>query len=218
MIAAILLWSAPAAADPLDRWSAEILEASSRFHIPGAWIRTVMRIESGGRTTIGGRPVVSSTGAMGLMQLMPGTWRDMRELLGLGNDPFDPRDNILAGTLYLRLMYHRFGYPALFAAYNAGPARYAAALRSTVRLPAETRAYVARAAGEATPFARQAAGHRLFAIAPGKTPPPPAGSSQPRRGKLFVQLTTPLSGSGPAIESGGVGRRPSEAVPERDDE
>jgi hypothetical protein len=80
---------------------------------------------------------------MGLMQLMPGTWRDMRALLGLGSDPHDPHDNILAGTAYLRLMYDRFGYPALFAAYNAGPARYAAARAGKRSLPAETRAYVA---------------------------------------------------------------------------
>ena len=85
-----------------------------------------MRVESGGRTTLEGRPIVSSAGAMGLMQLMPGTWRDMRAVLGLGPDPHDPHDNILAGTAYLRLMYDRFGYPGLFAAYNAGPARYAA--------------------------------------------------------------------------------------------
>lgn len=57
---------------------------------------------------------------MGLMQLMPATWRDTRELLGLGADPHNAHDNILAGTFYLRPMYDRFGYPGLFAAYNAG--------------------------------------------------------------------------------------------------
>ena len=58
---------------------------------------------------------------MGLMQLMPATWAAMRAEHGLGHDPHDPRDNILAGTAYLRAMYDRFGYPGLFAAYNAGP-------------------------------------------------------------------------------------------------
>lgn len=58
------------------------------------------------------------------MQLMPGTWRDMRAFYGLGPDPHDPHDNLLAGAAYLRAMYERFGYPGLFAAYNAGPARY----------------------------------------------------------------------------------------------
>src|SRR3546814_16843640 len=46
-------------------------------------------------------------------------------------------------TFYLRLMYERFGYPGLFAAYNAGPARYAAHLRPGRTLPGETRSYLA---------------------------------------------------------------------------
>jgi soluble lytic murein transglycosylase-like protein len=106
-----------------------------------------MRAESGGRTHLDGRPIVSRAGAMGLMQLMPGTWREMRAALGLGHDPHQPRDNILAGTAYLRAMYDRFGYPGLFAAYNAGPARYAAHLATGRRLPRETVAYVASVAG-----------------------------------------------------------------------
>ena len=53
---------------------------------------------------LGGRPIVSRAGAIGLMQLMPGTWRDMQKMLGLGDDPNDPHDNILAGAAYLRLM------------------------------------------------------------------------------------------------------------------
>jgi hypothetical protein len=81
---------------------------------------------------------------MGLMQLMPGTWNEMRGALGLGSDPFDPRDNILAGTFYLRRMYDRFGYPGLFAAYNAGPGRYAAYLAGGQPLPGETTAYLAK--------------------------------------------------------------------------
>jgi hypothetical protein len=81
---------------------------------------------------------------MGLMQLMPGTWQAMRSAHGLGSDPDDPRDNILAGTAYLRAMYDRFGYPGLFAAYNAGPARYADHLARGRRLPSETVAYVAK--------------------------------------------------------------------------
>ena len=77
------------------------------------------------------------------MQLTPGTWREMRAAHGLGTDPYDPRDNILAGTAYLRFMYERFGYPGLFAAYNAGPQRYAELLAIGRRLPAETVSYVA---------------------------------------------------------------------------
>jgi len=147
LLAALLLLGGAARADPIERWAAHVDEASARFKIPVQWVRRVMDIESGGRALIDGRPVVSRAGAMGLMQLMPGTWRDMRALLGLGPDPFDPHDNILAGAAYLRLMYDRFGYPGLFAAYNAGPGRYRASLASGRRLPAETRAYVAAALG-----------------------------------------------------------------------
>jgi hypothetical protein len=79
---------------------------------------------------------------------------------GAGADPHDPRDNILAGTAYLRAMYDRFGYPGLFAAYNAGPARYAEHLSRGRRLPSETVAYVAQIAGDAPasgPLARPVA-------------------------------------------------------------
>jgi soluble lytic murein transglycosylase-like protein len=138
--------AAPAAAS-VDRWSTYIAEASARFGIPEAWIRRVMSAESGGNTTLGGRPIVSRAGAMGLMQLMPGTWRAMRASLTLGRDPHHPRDNILAGTAYLRMMYDQFGYPGLFAAYNAGPGAYSAYLAGRRRLPAETVAYVAAVGG-----------------------------------------------------------------------
>lgn len=113
-----------------------------RFGMPVDWIERVMRAESGGRTSLDGRPITSRAGAMGLMQLMPGTWAEMRAALDLGSDPYDPRDNILAGTFYLQLLYQRFGYPGLFAAYHAGPARYAAYLAGRRALPAATRAYV----------------------------------------------------------------------------
>lgn len=126
----------------IDRWSLHIHEASARFGIPENWVRRVMRAESGGRTTLDGRPITSRAGAMGLMQLMPGTWAEMRAKHGLGPDPHHPRDNILAGAAYLRAMHERFGHPGLFAAYNAGPTRYAEHLASGRRLPAETVAYV----------------------------------------------------------------------------
>jgi soluble lytic murein transglycosylase-like protein len=138
----LTLAATPAHADPIGRWRAEIEEASLRFGIPTRWIERVMRAESGGRTTRNGRPIRSHAGAMGLMQLMPGTWAAMRDAHGLGPDPDAPRDNILAGTAYLRAMYDRFGYPGLFGAYNAGPARYAAWLQGRSRLPSETVAYL----------------------------------------------------------------------------
>lgn len=124
----------PVAGDP---YAGHIAEASERFGIPSAWIRAVMRVESAGD-----QRAVSPKGAMGLMQLMPETWATLRARHGLGRDPFDPRDNILAGAAYLREMHDRYGSPGFFAAYNAGPARYEAYL-SGRPLPAETRVYVA---------------------------------------------------------------------------
>jgi soluble lytic murein transglycosylase-like protein len=118
-------------------FAAYIEEAQRRFGIPAAWIRAVMRAESAGDVR-----ARSSAGAMGLMQLMPDTWAELRVRHGLGRDPFDPRDNILAGAAYLREMYDRYGSPGFLAAYNAGPGRYEEYLAGRP-LPAETRAYVA---------------------------------------------------------------------------
>lgn len=130
---------APAiAAEALEPWSADIAEASRRFGVPEAWIRTVMRVESGGDPR-----AVSPKGAMGLMQIIPETWAELRTRYGLGADPYDPRDNILAGAAYLREMLDRYGYPGLFAAYNAGPRRMDEHLSEGRALPAETRAYLA---------------------------------------------------------------------------
>jgi soluble lytic murein transglycosylase-like protein len=142
-----LLAATPAHADQVTRWRPYIVEASVRFGIPSTWIERVMRAESAGLTTLNGRPTTSRAGARGLMQLMPGTWAQMRAALRLGDDPHDPHDNILAGAAYLRLMYDRFGYPGLFAAYNAGPSRYAAYLAAGRTLPGETRAYLAAVGG-----------------------------------------------------------------------
>lgn len=121
--------------------AAHVSEASRRFGIPEAWIYAVMRTESAGR--IG---AVSSAGAMGLMQLMPGTWARQRARFGLGADPFDPRDNIMAGTSYLREMYDRYGAYGMLAAYNAGPGRYEDWRDRQRPLPAETRTYISRIA------------------------------------------------------------------------
>ena len=115
-----------------------IAEASQRFGIPEHWIRAVMEVESAGRVT-----AVSSAGALSLMQIMPGTWTELRLRHRLGNDPFEPRDNILGGTAYLREMYDLFGAPGFLAAYNAGPSRYAEHLATGRALPRETRDYVA---------------------------------------------------------------------------
>jgi len=120
-------------------YAAQVTEASQRFGIPTTWIMAVMRVESAGDLR-----AVSSAGAMGLMQVMPDTWAGLRIRHGLGQDPFEPHDNILAGTAYLREMWDRYGnVAAMLAAYNAGPARYEDYRLADRPLPAETRAYVA---------------------------------------------------------------------------
>ena len=118
-----------------------VSEAALRFGLPETWIYAVMRQESGGRPD-----ARSPKGAMGLLQVMPATWREMSRELGLGDDPFDVRANVLAGSAYLRRMYDRFGAPGLLGAYNAGPQRYANHLAGTQTLPRETQIYIQRVA------------------------------------------------------------------------
>ena len=130
-------------ANLIDRWAPFIKEASRRFGVAEDWIRAVMRMESGGRTLSDDKkPITSRAGAMGLMQVMPDTYRDMRQQYGLGANPHDPRDNILAGTAYLGWLHEKYGYPKMFAAYNAGPGTLEAQLAGTRKLPGETRDYV----------------------------------------------------------------------------
>jgi D-alanyl-D-alanine carboxypeptidase len=121
-----------------DPWGPYIHEASGRFAVPELWIRRVMRQESGGQ-----EDVISWAGAMGLMQVMPDTYDGLRGRYSLGDDPFDPHNNILAGTAYLREMYDRFGAPGFLAAYNAGPNRLDRYLNNGTPLPDETINYVA---------------------------------------------------------------------------
>jgi hypothetical protein len=68
---------------------------------------------------------------------------DLRSRHGLGADPFEPRDNILAGAAYLREMHDRYGSPGFLAAYNAGPKRYEEYLATGRELPTETQLYLA---------------------------------------------------------------------------
>lgn len=159
----------PAAAHP---YAVHIAEASQRFGIPEHWIAAVLRAESAGDMR-----AISSAGAMGLMQVMPATWAELRTRHGLGRDPYDPRDNILAGTAYLREMFDRYGnVAAMLAAYNAGPGRYDEYLATGRILPAETRAYVAALA----PILGGAAASEPQ---PSASPPPPDWRDAP----LFVR-------------------------------
>ena len=165
-------------------YAAHVAEAARRFGIPEAWIWAVMRVESRGDPR-----AVSPAGAMGLMQLMPATWAALRARLALGSDPFDVRDNIMAGAAYLRAMHDRYGNPAaMLAAYNAGPGRYDDYVSRGRPLPAETRAYLARLA----PVIDGAADVQVAAVAA------PADPFAWRRAALFVRTADAAPAPDPA--------------------
>jgi tape measure domain-containing protein len=90
-----------------------MMGAGAQYSIDPRLIQAVAHVESGMNSR-----AVSPEGAQGLMQLMPGTARDMRV-----TDPFDPQQNIYGGTQYLRQMLTRShgNIPEALAAYNAGP-------------------------------------------------------------------------------------------------
>ena len=122
----------------IERFDSFIAEASRRFDVPIPWIRAVMHVES-----FGDIRARSPKGAMGLMQIMPETYATLRTRYALGANPYDPRDNILAGVACLRELRDRYGAPGFLAAYNAGPRRYEEHLLNGRPLPLETQRYVA---------------------------------------------------------------------------
>jgi soluble lytic murein transglycosylase-like protein len=124
-----------------DRIARFVADASQRFAIPPSWIKAVMRVES-----LGDPLALSPKGAMGLMQIMPDTWSELRSRYGLGADPYDAHDNIVAGTAYLRELHDRYGERGFLAAYNAGPGRYEDHLATGRPLPSETLLYMAAVA------------------------------------------------------------------------
>jgi soluble lytic murein transglycosylase-like protein len=148
-ISALSLFSFPAKAQSAhdsapktgQAWAPFIEEAAARFAIPARWIRAVIQIESKGNPK-----ALSPKGAVGLMQLKPDTYAELRARYALGDDPTDPHDNIIAGTAYLHDMRERFGPAGFIAAYNAGPRRYQDHLATGAPLPDETLAYVAELA------------------------------------------------------------------------
>ena len=158
-------------------YAAYVAEAAQRFDLPAGWILAVMHAESANDPD-----AISHAGAMGLMQIMPATWAELRSRHGLGHDPYDPRDNILAGTAYLRALLDRYGsIEGMLAAYNAGPGRYDAHLETGRALPEETRAYVASLLPRLGRFAP-----------PGEEPAAPVTIRDWRDATLFV----PRSGAG----------------------
>jgi hypothetical protein len=100
---------------PPDILESMILRKSREHGVDGNLIRAVIQMESGGKAN-----VVSSAGAMGLMQLMPSTAR----MLGVEN-AFDPEQNIDGGVRYLQMMLERFNgdEKLALAAYHSGPGR-----------------------------------------------------------------------------------------------
>lgn len=102
----------PETGDRFTRYDTIIAEAARLYQLPADFIRAVVKVESNFNPN-----VVSRTGAMGLMQLMPGTARSM----GVSN-PFDPRQNIFGGSRYLRFLANTFNGDLVLtvAAYNAG--------------------------------------------------------------------------------------------------
>ncbi|TKB77695.1 MAG: lytic transglycosylase domain-containing protein [Mesorhizobium sp.] len=126
---------------PAGQWSRHIREAAKRFAIPERLLSGVMHVES-----VGDVRARSRKGAMGLMQIMPATWEELRIKHRLGDDPYQPRDNILAGAAYLREMLDTFGRSGFLAAYNAGPGRYKEHLSTGRPLPRETVDYVRKLA------------------------------------------------------------------------
>lgn len=120
-----------------DPYANFMVDASQRFGVPTSWLRAVMQVESARNPK-----AVSPKGAMGLMQLMPETWATLRVRYHLGNNPFDPHDNILGGAAYLRELFDRYGASGFLAAYNAGPKRFEDYLAGLRPLRDETKRYV----------------------------------------------------------------------------
>ena len=140
----------------LSPYALEIREAAGRYGVEEALIKAVIRVESGFNSR-----AVSSKGARGLMQLMPGT----ASMLGV-RDSFDPRQNIDGGVRHLRGLIDRFGndLKLALAAYNAG--EQAVVTHGGIPPYRETRDYVTRILG-------------LFVPAPAVAAPAPAAPEPP---------------------------------------
>jgi soluble lytic murein transglycosylase-like protein len=97
---------------PNDRMEQIVQDAAARHQVDPALVKAVINTESGWNPT-----AVSRKGAMGLMQLIPGT----AQRFGVGN-PYDPAQNVEGGTTYLKALLDRYNgdLSKSLAAYNAG--------------------------------------------------------------------------------------------------
>jgi hypothetical protein len=193
------------ASQRMKRWDSYVAAAARRFGVPKTWLYAVMQLESGGYTMLSDtQPIVSSAGAIGLMQLMPQTYDEMRRQLGLGTDPFDPHDNIFAAAAYLRWLKSRYGYPAMFAAYNDGPGNLEARMRDAGLLPQETRDYIIRINAKlspGTPLDRRFTG----AIASPQRTPNPVKFTNGNGAPEWININAASSISVRAAQSGEFG-------------
>jgi len=155
--------SAPASKPRAERWwerrsdapPDEIDRAARLYNIPAELVRAVIAVESAGDAG-----AVSNRGALGLMQLMPGTASEMYV-----SDPVDPAQNILGGTRYLRSLANQFrgDMMLMLAAYNAGPE----AVRKFHGVPPfdETRQYVRKVMARYYDLKKQGQGKERLASA-----------------------------------------------------
>lgn len=176
--------------DPLNGF---IAEASERFGLPAAWIRAIVRLGSDGNARVARR-----NGAVGLMQLTPETWAELRPRYALGDDPFDPRDSILAGTAHLREMYDRYRLQEFFAAYYMGPTRYDEHLKSGLPLSADVQTFVAVLAALIEPGLKHVVGS-----------PDRANAASWRKAPLFVVRSKRNSSDNPSAASAQTDRSTS---------
>jgi hypothetical protein len=116
-----------------------IEEAARRFNVPASHIRAVMATESANKPG-----AASPKGAAGLMQIMSPTYNELAKKHQLGPDRFNPRNNILAGTAYIRQLNDQFGgsWDDTFGAYNSGPGRWGLVKAGKQNAPAETTNYI----------------------------------------------------------------------------
>lgn len=144
--------------------------AAARYGVPESLVLRMAAAESSYS-----QAARSPKGAIGVMQLMPGTARD------LGVNPYDEDQNIDGGVRYLAQLYRRFGsWETAAAAYNAGPGRIADVLAGFATVPAETYNYIVK----------------LFGAGPSFSPAPASSSNasssnQPAPGWSFPSFTWP---------------------------